>query len=165
MKTIEQIPDNYLKTWCETFHKEKKCRQMDEDEARTFMFFCVYEKSIEQDTKYQESVKDFFMINVISKRLPVYHYEMTFAAKCALACVFDDSLGINTMNMTYLEFLTKLHGVKKVDMKFLGEKAFPMGIVTEEFYHRMWDEQKVSASPDNLLDYKHFINKIWEETK
>lgn len=90
---------------------------------------------------------------------------MTFAAKCALASVFDDSLGINTMNMTYLEYLTKLHGVKKVDMQFLGEKAFPMGIVTEEFYHHMWDKQKVSASLDNLLDYKHFINKIWEETK
>lgn len=165
MKTIEQIPDNYLKTWCETFHKEKKCRQMDEDEARTFMFFCVYEKSIEQDTKYQESVNDFFMLKVVTNRLPVYNYEMTFAAKCALATVFDDSLGINTMNMTYLEYLTKLHGVKKVDMQFLGEKAFPMGIVTEEFYHHMWDEQKVSASPDNLLDYRHFINKIWEETK
>lgn len=65
MKTIEQIPDNYLKTWCETFHKEKKCRQMDEDELKTFVFFCVYEKSIEQDIAYQEQVKDFFMLNVI----------------------------------------------------------------------------------------------------
>lgn len=165
MKTIEQIPNNYLKTWCETFHKEKKCRNMDEDEAKRFLFFCVYEESIEQDIAYQEQVNDFFMFKVITKRLPLYHYEMTFAAKCALAFVFDDSLCINTMNMTYLEYLTKLYGVKKVDMKFLGEKAFPTDIVTEEFYHHMWVEQKVSASPDNLLDYKHFINKIWEETK
>lgn len=166
MKKIEQIPDDFIKTWCEKFKKEMKCDHLSNKDAKTFMFLAMNEKNLEDNEEFIKDMNSVFIINVITKRLVMYHYTMSLAAKCALGLIFDnDSLGNNTMNMTYLEYLTKRNNKTHIDMNFIGLNAFPSGIPTEKFMNMMWDEQKCTNERDNILDYKYFIDKMWEDIK
>lgn len=164
MKKIEELRDNEITLWCEKFHKNKLKydKPLTKDESYVILFLGLRESNIESNEEYQNEVNT-FMLQVISKRLSLYHYTMSFAAKCALAYVYSKSLGINTMIMTYLEWLTKKHNITHVDMSFIIGEVFPKGEIHPKFFEEMWDEQKVASSPDNLLDYRYYLNAMWEE--
>jgi hypothetical protein len=40
-----------------------------------------------------------------------------------------------------------------IELSYICEKCFPMGVFTKETVHKFWDKQKVKARPDNLIDY------------
>ena len=163
---IEQVPDNFITTWCEKFNEKKNrnVTELSQEETNFFLGIALYEKEYESGAKeFPKDAEECFMYKVITKRLQCYHYKMTKSAKMCLALIFSENLGINTMIMTYLEYLTKKQNVETVNMEFIGMKVFPFGKPNEKFYNEMWDEQKVNSSPDNLLDYKYYLNKMWEE--
>lgn len=163
MKKINEIPANFLHDWCEKFHKEKKSHSMTNEQCHLMMILTTSEMDIENNEETKNEMRENFIIKVIEKRLKLYNYTMSFSAICALGFIFCDNLGENTMNMTYIEYLTKKFNVKHVNMEFLSMKVFPMGVIDESFYTKMWDEQKCEPEGfgmDNVLDYKQFINNI-----
>ena len=161
-KTLEEF--NVI-DWCENFshlaHHSENCVEFDMDDSKIFMHCILNEASIENDEKFKKEVREVApIIQVIEKRLVLYNYTMTFAAIFALGMIFDDTLGTNTMNMTYLEYRTRIRKVNKVDMNFLGGEALPYGKLKESLYNRLWDEQKINKSPDNALDYPKVLQKL-----
>lgn len=161
-KTLEEFS---IIEWCEEFsklaHDSRNCVEFDIDDSKIFMHCFLNEASLENDEKFKKEVREVApIIQVIEKRLVLYNYKMTFAAIFALGMIFDDNLGSNTMNMTYLEYRTKIRKVKKVDMNFLGGEALPYGKLKESIYHRLWNEQKINKIPDNALDYPEVIQRL-----
>lgn len=161
-KTLEEFD---IQTWCQEFEKlakdASKCEEFDDEDAKIFMFCALNEVSIENDEKFKSEAREVApIIQVIEKRLVLYNYTMTFASIFALGMLFDTNLGTNTMNMTYLEYLSKKYDRRDVNMNLLGMVALPHGKLKESIYHRLWDEQKVKMSPDNALDYREVIQKL-----
>lgn len=108
-KTLEEFD---IKTWCEEFEKLAKdpsnYEEFDNEDAKIFLFCALNEVSLEYDEKFKKEAREVApIIQVIEKRLVLYNYKMTFASIFALGMLFDTNLGTNTMNMTYLEYLSK----------------------------------------------------------
>ena len=161
-KTLEEFD---IKTWCEEFEKIAKdarnYEEFDNEDTEIFMFCALNEVSLENDEKFKSEAREVApIIRVIEKRLVLYNYKMTFASIFALGMLFDNNLGTNTMNMTYLEYLSKKYDRRDVNMNLLGMVALPHGKLKDSIYHRLWDEQKVKMSPNNALDYPEVIQRL-----
>ena len=164
-KPISQIESDFLLDWCKEFEKCKHHQtQLSQEDAKILLSLMLNESAIEDDKEFQKKVTfESFILKVIDKRLQLYSYTLTFAAKAALAWIFATNLGSNTMNMTYLQYLSSKHGKSKIDMEFIGTKVFPYGAINEDFYIKMWEAQKAipePIGPDNILDYPKFIEAL-----
>jgi hypothetical protein len=93
-----------------------------------------------------------FALKMLDARLPMYGIKMTDAAKLFIAGLASTPAQIS-MFLTYVAWRLAVTGGTLANIEFLCVDAFPAGIPSEADLKTLWDIQKVSGTPDNLLDH------------
>jgi hypothetical protein len=71
--------------------------------------------------------------------------------------------GICTMLLTMVQYFAKKIGQKNINLDFICQNVFPVGIPSEEDLQELWEAQKVekpSGGSANLLDYQTAMKSI-----
>lgn len=166
MKKISELNEKDIISWCEEFGKQSRLHQcpLNDTEARFLIGLNLKEGNLEHDREFLKSLEKEFLYQVIDKRLQLYSYTMTVAAKAALGILFCSNPAQNTMNMTYIQYSSILHKKSVIDVSFLCNNVFPFGKIDKKVYDEFWDKQKVDTTgvmgPDNMLDYPKMIKLI-----
>lgn len=70
-----------------------------------------------------------------------------------LLYICDSAVGHIIFYCYYLQWWSKKHNTTIIDLDTFNMKVFPMGYPSNEELREVWDMQKVSAQPDNMIDH------------
>lgn len=156
-----EIKENSIELWA--IEAEKLFNQdqnpMSEELCKSFISCCMYEQEMEKDNDIREklSKKELGLCSVFYNRVKYCHTYKASIALCLFMGLASESLGDVTIYANYLQYQAHKHNTKRIDIGFLAEKVFPIGLPSKETRYRVWDMQKVEHesgfSSDNLLDY------------
>jgi len=107
-----------------------------------------------------------FIMKLIEKRIEViFDYTITDQKLLLFLSALSETPGKAVMYMTYLQYFSKKHGIKDIDLDIFCQKAFPWGFPPEKALHELWIKQKVDvkSGSNNLLDYGTALESILEE--
>lgn len=97
-----------------------------------------------------------FLMKLIEKRVEVcFTYTISECAALLLAMVAGYP-GAAVIYCWYLQYWCKKNNVKDVTLTRLMDEIFPFGFFSEEDLRRVWEAQKIAASPDNMLDHAKY---------
>lgn len=76
----------------------------------------------------------------------------------------EGAIGTSIMYLYYIQYLAKKKNIKHVSFNVFCEHLFPMGFISNDDLHKVWDACKVSAKEaggtDNLIDYSEAAKSI-----
>jgi len=103
------------------------------------------------DTPFEDDVP--WQIKAVKKRAEVFNLKISNTAIVFITAVSDGNIGNMIMYVVYLKYLSNKYNIDEVTVTEIASTLFPMGFPSEEDMHMLWDKQKISGSPDNLIDY------------
>ena len=156
-----EIKENSIELWAIEAEKLFKQDQnpMSNELGKTFITCCMSEQEMEQSEDIREklSKKELGLCSVFYNRVKYCHTYEASIALCLFMGLASESFGDVTIYANYLQYQAYKHNTKRIDISFLAEKVFPMGLPSKETRYKVWDMQKVMResdfSSDNLLDY------------
>lgn len=155
-----EIKENSIELWAIEAEKLFKQDQnpMSDELSKTFITCCMSEQEMEQSEDIREklSKKELGLCSVFYNRVKYCHTYEASIALCLFMGLASESFGEVTIYANYLQYQANKHNMKRIDMGFIGEKVFPMGLPSRETLNKVWDMQKVKRESDfdsdNLLD-------------
>lgn len=137
-------PDAWATHFCEPMSK-LRMRPMTGEETKILLQLHM----AGDDFKIPADGEKPLALEVLSKRLPLYGFEMTDAAKL-FVCALAETPGQIVMYLTYISWRMANSNVRLANIEFLCTTVFPWGIPSETDLHTLWEAQKCGGS--NLLD-------------
>ena len=163
---ITKQSDSIEKLFCEEFDKLQRI-QMDEElsEILISLLFGGSEFKIPENEKPQ-------LFQIIEKRIKAcFTYSINDDRLILFLCALTRRPGHAVMYLTYLQYWSKKHNIKNLDLETFSEKIFPVGFPNENQLTDLWDKVKVNKPDgtvfysDNLLDYQTAMLSIQMEEK
>lgn len=137
-------------------HALDKCErfQMNESQTEYLMGLIL---APEKDFSAQDGLKNVWQYQALIKRAE-HCLTATFDNRVLFFIVIlcEGAIGSCIMYLYYIQYLAKKKGLKHVSFEEFCEKFFPMGFMSDEDLHKVWDDCKVKREGngrDNLIDY------------
>jgi hypothetical protein len=136
-------PEGWATHFCEPMSKARP-RPMTNDETKMLI-----QLHMAGDDFVMPPGEKPFAFEMLDKRLSLYGFKMTDAAKLFVAGI-SSTPGEITMHLSYIAWHMSKSNVKVADVEFLCTKVWPMGMIKEEDLRALWAGQKICGA--NLLD-------------
>lgn len=95
-----------------------------------------------------------FPLNAFFSRMDALPIKYNKRLKIWIGVLFlDTNIGGLILVGYYLQWFAHSNNLTELTLDYVMEKIFPWGIFSKETVHEYWDNQKVNARPDNLVDH------------
>ena len=143
--------DSIEKIVCEKIANAPK-HQMDQETAEILIKLATTKEFLVQAHDKPQ------LFQIIEKRVEhCFTFKMTDHRAILFLSMIAENPGAAIMYLWYIQYVCKKKGILEVDFDKLCMDVFPMGFLSQDDLHKIWDGQKVKrdkqGSSDNLVDY------------
>lgn len=150
----------------ETGFNPQTWREFTQDEAKTWAMLMVLHKDrpaceLDQDMIQDLEENKWTGANILWRRIKYGHtYTIDPTAALALGYIIQRP-GQSTIIANYLQYKCFKEQINHVTLEFISEKVFIMGVPSEDYYAKVWANQKLQDG-SNLLDQGKYADSIRE---
>lgn len=158
-----------IEEWAIQFEKgfnSQTWREFTQDEAETWAMLMILHKDrpaceLDQDMIQDLEENKWTGANLLWRRVKYAHtYTIDPTAALALGYIIQRP-GQSTIIANYLQYKCFKEQVNHVTLEFISEKVFVMGVPTDDYYAKVWANQKLQDG-SNLLDQGKYADSIRE---